>query len=267
MVDWPGAALFAHDLSRFSLCSYQSSAVNIPNFPECDHTLVQSLHHLSDQELVSLFKRHSESGRYFTAIFCRYSPIVYSLIRHSARSPVQAEYLFALTWRHILHELGGVQCPAPGDDNAPQSSFTLQNWVINITALCINQAVVPEVESIHYSIDQASPPFWCYVEQALDHLPAIERLVMVMALTFRWSENRIAAYLQAEGETLNAAEVRQTLIRAQQHLEVALPEDIRAIYLDQMPTAVVPSLGDHTLDQLLEVPELAGVALDRQPSS
>lgn len=87
------------------------SAVNIPQFPECDHSLVQSLQNLSDRELVSQFQQHGEAGRYFTAIFCRYSPMVYSLIRHSARSPVQAEYLFALTWRHILHELGGVDCP------------------------------------------------------------------------------------------------------------------------------------------------------------
>jgi hypothetical protein len=87
--------------------------VNIPNFPECDHTLVQSLYHLSDRELVMLFKQNADAGRYFTAIFCRYSPIVYSLIRHSARSPVQAEYLFAVTWRHILHELGGLDWPEP----------------------------------------------------------------------------------------------------------------------------------------------------------
>jgi hypothetical protein len=237
--------------------------VNIPNFPECDHSLIQSLHHLSDQELVSLFKRHGESGRYFTAIFCRYSPIVYSLIRHSARSPVQAEYLFALTWRHILHELGGIDCPPQAQEQGGEPiTFTLQNWIINITALCINQAVVPEVEVIHYSLDQASPPFWCYVEQALDRLPAVERLVAVMALTFRWSENRIAAYLQAEGESLSAADVRQTLAHAYQHLAAALPEDIQAIYLTKLPGDEPQPVDDDSLNQLLEVPELVGLPQD-----
>ncbi|MBE9108753.1 sigma-70 family RNA polymerase sigma factor [Nodosilinea sp. LEGE 07298] len=236
-----------------------SSTAHIPNFPECDHRLVQGLHHLSDRELVQLFQHHGEAGRYFTAIFCRYSPMVYSLIRHSARSPVQAEYLFALTWRHILHELGGVECPEALVGEGP-GAFTLQNWLINITALCINQAVVPEVESIHYSLAQATPPFWCYVEQALDRLPAVERLVAVMALTFRWSENRIAAYLQAEGETLTASEVRQKLALAFQHLETALPEDIRQIYLGDSSLRPEPLPDD--LNNLLDVPDLEGAGLD-----
>ncbi len=234
------------------------STAPIPNFPECDHRLVQSLHHLSDRELVQQFQRHGEAGRYFTAIFCRYSPMVYSLIRHSARSPVQAEYLFALTWRHILHELGGVDCPADIAGEGP-GAFTLQNWLINITALCINQAAVPEVEAIHYSLDQATPPLWCYVEQALDRLPAVDRLVTVMALAFRWSENRIAAYLQAEGESLSAADVRQRLGQAFQRLEASLPEDIRQIYLGGGSLRPEPLPDD--LDGLLTVPDLGGAEL------
>ncbi len=218
-----------------------STAVPIPQFPECDHALVQSLQHLSDQELVTLFQRHPESGRYFTAIFCRYSPVVYSLIRHSARSPVQAEYLFALTWRHILHELGGVDSLTVETGDSGSRPFTLQNWLINVTALCINQAVVPAVESIHYSLADASPPFWCYLEQALERLLPIDRLIVVMALTFRWSEARIVAYLRAEGEHLSATDVRAKLEQAYQNLQDALPEDIRAIYLAQLPPTDSPT--------------------------
>ncbi len=237
-----------------------ASAVTIPHFPEADHHLVQSLQHLSDRDLVSQFQRHPEAGRYFTAIFCRYSPMVYSLIRHSARSPVQADYLFALTWRHILHELNGLACPTAEATEDSQRPFTLQNWLINVTALCINQAVIPEVESIHYSLAQASPPFWCYLEQALDRLPPLERLVLVMALTFRWSEARIVAYLRAEGEQLSAAEVRQTLDRAYQRLEEALPEDIRIIYLNSLPAeesalAEATPLSDDLLEGVFDWPE------------
>lgn len=239
------------------------STVNVPNFPECDHKLVQSLYHLSDQELVSLFQQNADSGRYFTAIFCRYSPMVYSLIRHSARSPIQAEYLFALIWRHILHELGGVDCDAANGSSNGKSGFSLQNWIINITALCINQAVVPEVESIHYSLAKASPPFWCYVEQALDQLPPTERLILVMALTFRWSETRIAAYLQAEGEKLSPAQVRHTLGTAYQNLEAALPEDIRAIYLGTTAANQSSRAGEtDSLDDLLDLRELVGTAAE-----
>jgi hypothetical protein len=201
--------------------------VQIPHFSESNHPIVKSLFHHSDQELLTLFQRHPEHGKYFTAIFCRYSPIVFTLIRHSARSPVQADYLFALTWRHIFYELGGLDLR---DDNTPGSN-SFQNWLINMTAVCINQADLPPVESIHYNLKAAPPPFWCYLEQAMEKLPAVIRLMVVMAQTFHWSETRIAAYLQAEGEVISPAQVRIQLNQGYQLLEEALPDDIREIYL------------------------------------
>ncbi|AFY42708.1 hypothetical protein NIES2109_03720 [Nostoc sp. HK-01] len=204
--------------------------MQIPHFPETNHPLVKSLFHHNDQELLSLFQRYPEAGKYFTVIFCRYSPIVYTLIQHSARSPVQADYLFALTWRHIYYELGGLDLdnPQPG-----QEGLTLQNWLINITAFCINEIELPPTEAIHYSLPATSPPLWCYVEKALDQLPAILRLMVLMAQTFHWSETRIAAYLQAEGERIAPAEVANFLQEGYRMLEDKLPADIRAIYLGE----------------------------------
>ncbi len=190
---------------------------------------------MSDRELLHRFKAEPEAGRYFTTLFCRYSPIVFTLISHSARSPVQAEYLFALTWRHILNELSGLELPTSEPTTEGQTeegrSLSLQSWLINVTALCINQATLPDVEDIHYSLSQASPPLWCYVERALDQLDPLERLILVMAQTFRWSDTRISAYLQAEGERVSPAEVSVRLRQAGQSLENALPADIRQLYL------------------------------------
>lgn len=206
--------------------------MQIPSFSETNHPLVKSLFHHSDSELVSLFQSHPESGRYFTAIFCRYSPIVYTLIRHSTRSPVQADYLFALTWRHIYYELSAFNTSA---DGAPpgQESLSLQNWLIDQTAYCINEIEVPPTEAIHYSLQATSPPLWCYVEQALEQLPPMLRLMVLMAQTFHWSETRIAAYLQAEGEAISPTEVTNLLQEAYSLLEEKLPTDIRAIYLGE----------------------------------
>jgi hypothetical protein len=179
-----------------------------------------------------LFQRQPEVGQYFVALFCRYSPMVQTLIRHSVRSPVQADYLFATTWRYIFHELAGLnlrELAVAGSETQP----TLQNWLINVTAVCINRADLPPVESIHYSLAEAPPPLWCYLEQALDQLPAITRLIVLMAQTFNWSETRISAYLQAEGEMMPPAAVQKHLQEGYQLLETALPEDIRAIYLTQ----------------------------------
>lgn len=201
--------------------------MQIPHFPESNHPIVKSLFHYSDQELLTLFQRHPEQGRYFTTIFCRYSPIVYTLIQHLARSPVQADYLFALTWRHIYFELGGLDLREVGGTGL----LTFQNWLINITAVCINEAELPPVESIHYNLEATSPPLWCYLEQALERFPPMLRLMVLMAQTFNWSDTRIAAYLQAEGEMLSPSDVHTRLQEGYQLLEAALPDDIRAIYL------------------------------------
>ncbi|HEY9880406.1 MAG TPA: sigma-70 family RNA polymerase sigma factor, partial [Leptolyngbyaceae cyanobacterium] len=124
--------------------------------------------------------------------------------------------------------------------------------------------VVPDVESIHYSLKEASPPFWCYVEQALDRLPAVERLMVLMARTFRWSETRIAAYLQAEGERISPAQVRERLQIAYRNLEAALPQDIRAIYLGEWAEPeLIPELTDE-LDSLLDVPDLVVASSNRE---
>lgn len=229
-----------------------------PHFPEANHEIIQALFNQSDRELARLFQQHPGSGRYFTAIFCRYSALVYTLIRHSARSPVQADYLFALTWRHIFHELRGIDCSEASDDSPGDDLFSLQGWLINVTALCINRAAMPEVETIHYCLKDASPPFWCYVERALDHLPPTERLIVVMARAFRWSNTRIAAYLQAEKETLSPGQVKELLQEGYRELEAALPEDIRIIYLGQCASFDLESelSQPDELDDLLQVSDL-----------
>ncbi|MEH2088024.1 sigma-70 family RNA polymerase sigma factor [Nostoc sp.] len=204
--------------------------MQIPHFPEANHPLVKSLFYHSDHELLTLFQRYPDAGKYFTVIFCRYSPIVYTLIRHSARSPVQADYLFALTWRHIYYELGGLKLT---DSESGEEALTMQNWLINMTAFCINEIKLPPTEAIHYSLQATSPPLWCYVQQALDQLPPVLRLIVLMAQTFHWSETRIAAYLQAEGEAIAPHEVANFLQEGYRMLEDKLPTDIRAIYFGE----------------------------------
>ncbi|WP_197484638.1 RNA polymerase sigma factor [Phormidesmis priestleyi] len=199
----------------------------IPTFPEANHPVVKSLSHYNDQELLTLFQRYPDAGQHFTAIFCRYSPMVYTLIQHRAKSPVQADYLFARLWRHLFFEMGGLDLRSFGSEE-----ITFQSWLINVTALCINQAELPPVEEIHYNLRAMSPPFWCYLDRALDHLPPTLRLMVTLAQTFRWSDTRISAYLQAEGEYVPPAEVKARLSEGYQLLETTLPDDIRAIYLD-----------------------------------
>lgn len=251
--------------------------MQIPLFPECDRDIIKPLTYLSDYDLVDKLQKSPAEGKYFTALFCRYSPVVYSLIRHSARSPVQADYLFALTWRLILNELGGIDLsnlraqrqsessePSAQHPDSPQSesstaapsadsatAFSLQGWLINLTAAHINQATLPEVESIHYDLADAPPPLWCYTERALENLSPLHRLIILMAQTFAWSNTRISAYLQAEGDRLSPSEVQAELKRAYQSLERAIPADIREIYVDNEP-AIAPAT-DEDLQGLMTI--------------
>jgi hypothetical protein len=207
------------------------------HLPESNHPLVQSLSHHSDRKLLTLFQNHPDQGKYFVAIFCRYAQIVYALICHSVRSPVQADYLFAQTWQHIFYEMRGLNLQSAPEDL--QEGNTLQNWIINITAICINQADLPTVESIHYSRKDAPPPLWCYVGQILDQLDPLLRLVLIMSQTFRWSEARISAYLQAEGESIAPQDVKALIQKGNQALVQDLPQDIRVIYLADPQTTTL----------------------------
>jgi len=223
---------------------------------------VSALIHCSDQDLLTLFQRHPDRGQYFVMIFCRYSPIVHTLIRHSVRSPVQADYLFAVTWRHIFNELGGLDLRDGVPTGAPPT--TLQNWLINMAAACINRVELPPVESIQYSLQATSPPLWCYVERSLNQLEPMQRLIILMAQTFHWSETRISAYLQAEGEYLSPTEVKQALAAAYQQLERVLPEDISEIYLDRLPDRSEGIAESDRVDHDEDLFDLAALGLEQR---
>lgn len=201
--------------------------MQIPRFPEANHPLVQPLFQHSDLELLTLLQQHPEQGKYFTAIFCRYSPLIYTIVRHSARSRVQSDYLFAVIWRHLYYEMQGLN---------PQSLETvgdnsLQTWLIKVAGVALNEVEIPPVEAINYDLESAPPPLWCHLEIALNKLPPIVRLMVLMAQTFHWSEARIAGYLQQVDEPLSVEEVQSGLTQGYQLLETALPDDIRMIYL------------------------------------
>ncbi len=201
--------------------------MQLPPLVEIKHPIVQALCLKSDQDLVTLFQRHPDSGQYFVAIFCRYGQVLYTLISTSTRSPLQADYLFAQTWDYIYNEMRSL------DLRGGTPKLSLQSWLINIAAMMINRVELPPVEDIQYSLADTPPIFWCYLNQAIRQLPGNLRLVLLLSQTFHWSNTRVAAYLQAEGEPVSANDIQNILAKAYVALEAALPEDIRDIYLAQ----------------------------------
>jgi hypothetical protein len=204
--------------------------LSIPNFPESDHEILRSLVDYSDQELVRRHQLHPDQGKFFAALFYRYSAVVYSVVQHAVEFQLQADYLFALSWRQIFTELRQVKLPTD------PAATNWQNWLIDITGSMIDRVNVPPPAQIRYGLDMAPPPLWCYLDRGLDQLPPRSRLIVVMTQNFKWNEQRIAAYLQGEGDIVPVAKIPGYLSQGYQQLEAELPQDIRDIYL-------VPELG------------------------
>lgn len=205
-------------------------SIKLPTIPEANHPLIQPLLSQSDQELLQLIRQHPHQGRYFTALFCRYSDFIYTLFNQHANFYVQVDYLFAQTWRSIFQLLSDPQDPPNIDFSQPG----LLNLIADQVAARILQEPLPPVESIHYSLSAAPPPLWCYLETSLDQMPAETRLIMVMAQTFHWSIPRIVAYLESEGQKRSPEEVQAKVNEGYRLLKKSLPEDICEIYLTSM---------------------------------
>ncbi|MGF1535190.1 MAG: sigma-70 family RNA polymerase sigma factor [Elainellaceae cyanobacterium] len=231
--------------------------MQIPRFPECYHPLIETTLGHDDQELLQRFCQYPGAGRYFVAIFCRYSPLVYSLIHHAAQSAVQVDYLFAQAWQQIYQELQSVSpehfaqadqsSSDDGEPALPQDSgtrgeelnlshgtdapLTLQNWIIDSVAQCIHDSAIPDAEKIRYALTYASPPLWCYLNQSLERLSPIHRLVMLLHKRFGWSVEEVSAYLTSQKAAVNTATVITLLEESYDHTSESLPQDIRDIYL------------------------------------
>jgi hypothetical protein len=200
----------------------------LPEFTEAHHPMVRSLLQQSDHDLVQGFQHFPEQGQFFTAIFCRYGALSYSLLRYMARSSLQVDYLFARMWRNTFYELKHLSLASQEGDRP--ESFSLQTWIVNKTAVCINQGELPAIETVQYSLRDAPPPLWCYLQVALEQLPALLRLILVLSETFHWQPSRIAGVLAAEGERMEPAAIPQKIEEAYHQLQQVLPKDIQTIY-------------------------------------
>lgn len=202
--------------------------MRVPVFTEAHHPIIEALSTHSDRELVYSFQQqHPDQGQFFVAIFCRYAGLSYALIRNMAPTALQTDYLFAKVWRNIFFELSYLDPGTPAENS---DDFSLQTWIFNKAALCVNQEEAPSIETIQYALDVASPPLWCYLQTTLDYLPPLQRLVLVLSQTFHWSDARISGFLQSEGESVEREEIAKYKLEAFSTLAQMLPQDIQSIY-------------------------------------
>jgi hypothetical protein len=218
-----------------------SEMIKVLSFPmmtERQHPLIQPLLEWSDEALIHGFQDERDRGCYFIALYCRYAPLVYSVLQHHGKSPVQVDYLFAKMWHTLFFSLDLVEFTPTGIRVGDEEAASLRNWIVNRTATLI-QEDLPGIEYITYTLKDAPPPLWCYLEASLAYLPALTRLVLVTTQTFHWSLERVRAYLEVQGETVSLAELQQHLEQGLDMLGDRLPSDVREIYLT--PPSSVPA--------------------------
>lgn len=209
--------------------------LSIPTFPEAKHEIIEFLASCSDLELVNLHSAYPDQGRFFTALFCRYHGIVYTTVQHAFESVEQTNYLFAIVWRRIFQQLSQVKYLNP------VNVANWQSWIIDIAGSTISQVEVPHPANIRYSLSMVSPPLWCYLEQGLDRIPPLFRLIIVMSQNLNYTDEQICAYLIEEGQNIDVVAIPAHLAEGYQLLEATLPEDIRLIYLNSTVTVVPTS--------------------------
>jgi len=178
---------------------------------ECESSLLRSLAHWTDPDLLTAFQKDPRVARYFIALYCRYRDQVALRLQ----SPRQVQRF----WRRCYE--GFLSIPA---------ETKLAEWL----SQQIDQ-LHEEEDSTDPELPRIPPPLACYLWEGLTHLRGDWRFLLVLADHFGWTIQRVRVQLAAEGITLSEAEVESELIQARQQLFQSLPGDIRALYLASKP--------------------------------
>ncbi|WP_460193800.1 hypothetical protein [Thermosynechococcus sp. FA-CM-4201] len=241
-------------------------ALSFPMMAERQHPLIQPLLTLADEELIKAFQDERDRGCYFVALYCRYAALVYSVLQHHGRSPVQVDYLFAKVWHGLFFSFDLVEFTPEGVKVGDEEARSLRNWIVNRTATLI-QEELPGIEHITYVLQDAPPPLWCYLEASLAYLSPLSRLVLVTTQTFHWNLERVRAYLEVQGETYSLEELNQHLEEGLARIVEYLPPDIRQIYLMPDLAAEEPPAVQPTLEELFpNSVEEVGTHLESAPT-
>ncbi|GAB4211399.1 MAG: hypothetical protein OHK0012_03780 [Synechococcales cyanobacterium] len=187
---------------------------------ECDSSLLRSLAHWIDRDLLAEFQRDPNSARYFIALYCRHHP---ALVQRGSQvlSGSRLDTFLAHLWQTSFLRLQ--QIPTDTDLAAwlsQQLESLLTTW---------------NEDSADPPVRRIPIPLACYLTSHLKQMSGLMRFVLVLADHFSWTVPRIRVQLATEGMTLSEVEVNQHLTQARQALFEQLPGDIRALYLASKP--------------------------------
>jgi hypothetical protein len=202
---------------------FHCQPVQIPHFLEADHQLIRSLQSASDAELIQGCCQEMDQAKFFTAFFCRYSAVTYSIFQHVASSPIQAEYTFAKAWQHMFERIQQL-------DEHHINNIVWQNWVVDVAGNFLDNFQSLPVEKIHYRLATGSPPLLCYVQRSLNLMQPLLRLLFMMDNHWHWPASRIMSHLKSDGEQVEESDLLLYLTESRKDFEKTLPIDLQEIY-------------------------------------
>ena len=157
----------------------------------------------------------------FVALYERFAQPLAALARDRYPAPTQADFAEVKAWQQIWQTLQQAETPWELTDyQACAEDYWSELWL-------------PPTEAIAYDRDSMPPPLWIYTQAAIEQLPGIDRLLLVLTYTYRWSIPQVVEQLQLLGHRLAELQVRSLLEIAEVRLLAALPPDLLTIYGDR----------------------------------
>ncbi|WP_126146618.1 hypothetical protein [Synechococcus elongatus] len=162
----------------------------------------------------------------FVALYERYGEPLQAFTTDRIGAPTQADWAVAQAWRQIWQAL---QLAETAWDWPDYQALAERYWA---------DLWLPPTEAIAYDLPSMPPPLWVYTQVAIANLPGIDRLLLALTYTYRWSRSQVLNQLQMLGHRLGEPQLQQLLEIAEVRLLAALPPDLLEIYseLDYMVT-------------------------------
>lgn len=154
----------------------------------------------------------------FVALYERYAERLQALASDRTTAPTQADWVVAQTWRQLWQALQRAETTWDWPD---YQGFAESYWA---------DLWLPPTEAIAYDLPSMPPPLWVYTQAAIAQLPGIDRFLISLIHTYRWSLSQVLDQLQMLGHRLAQAQVQQLIEIAEVRLLAALPPDLLAIY-------------------------------------
>lgn len=157
----------------------------------------------------------------FVALYERFAQPLAALARDRYPAPTQADFAEVKAWQHIWQTL-----------QQTETTWELAQYQAVAEAYW-SELWLPPTEAIAYDRDSMPLPLWIYTQAAIAQLPGIDRLLLVLTYTYRWSLPQVVEQLQLLGHRLAEPQVRSLLDIAEVRLLAALPPDWLTIYGDR----------------------------------